>query len=502
MLENLWNDWNEGEIHARDDLQFELKSEFLIHARRNVYKQEFFLFIPESLHIDSQSYSREQFYLDETSLIRYKTPLISFKELVNPKNSQSPLICLQALLDPAATPNPKEITDELKLFAAVFKVFLRRRTKELSKQIKNLSNNNPSNYLYEIPMMCGEIKEVCKLFRHIQIQLAVRNNQEEIKRHFRYVDEFISDQINDYLLSLIQTIRQFSPKELDKIDSELCKIVLREKEYRYHHRLGPKTPEKQPHSKEAILHRRSLLNHFVLEALDLPNYRIAIPEKHAPLLGALAAGIAMFFYLTIFAWRTPNFVIDSFPVILFLVLLYILKDRIKEGLKKIYYQQAYRWMPDYSTRITSPKGYKIGRLNESFNFINAEQLPEELANIRNLAFNEELQALTRQESIIQYKREVILYSHPEHAGRRKELTTVFRFNVRNFLPKAHNPVLSNFALDPSTYEIYEDLLPKVYHINLIIRNTFTQMDSTLKTEIKKFRVVVDKIGIKRVEQIN
>jgi hypothetical protein len=56
-------------------------------------------------------------------------------------------------------------------------------------------------------------------------------------------------------------------------------------------------------------------------------------------------------------------------------------------------------------------------------------------------------------------------------------------------------------LDTYTQEISERLLPKVYHLNLIIRNSYLQEDLSQKTEIKAYRVIVDKNGIKRVEQI-
>ncbi len=67
--------------------------------------------------------------------------------------------------------------------------------------------------------------------------------------------------------------------------------------------------------------------------------------------------------------------------------------------------------------------------------------------------------------------------------------------------KANDAWQPSLFLDPYTREIHEKQLPKVYHLNLIIRNTSVQPDLKIKSEIKKFRVVADKDGIKRVEQI-
>lgn len=503
MLETFWNELNEGEIHVRDNWQFELKSEFFIHAHKNVYKQEFFVFIPDSLHVNEDTYTKLQFYSDETNLIRYKTPYISLKDLVNPRNEQSPLIRLKKLLNEE---NPQlylsEITDELKLFADIFKVGLRDRIKDLLVEMEHEPIKQIGQHSSELAALCSETTDICTMFREIQDYASKEILNDQLKRYFRYTDEFISDQIDDYFLILVQALRHADYKNISELDKQLCQIILREKHYRKKNHLGPKTPEDHPYSNESLLHRRSLLNQFVLDALTLNNLRISLAEKHAPLLGALAAGIAMLFYMVLFAWKVSSFVITSLPVILFIVFLYIIKDRIKEGLKKIYSEQAYRWFPDFSTEITSPKGFKIGKINESFNFIDETRLPEGFEEIRNFDFNEELQALIRQESIIQYKREVILYDQLGiPSSRRRELTTIFRLNIQHFLQKAGNAFQPSLFLDHYTHEIHEQMLPKVYHINIIIRNTVLQPDLSYKSEINKFRVVADKTGIKRVEQI-
>lgn len=504
MYESFLNELNEGEIHARDSSQFELKSEFNIYAQRNVFKQEFFIFIPESLHVNSETYSKDQFYADETSLIRYKTPYLSLKNLVSPLCEDSPLTRLQEMLNKQNMANQlAEAEDELKLFGDIFKVSLRDRVKGLLDQLEHDKMQKTGEYSHQLASLCEESAAVCVLFRQIQSAAHENWQEESLRRYFRYIDEFISDQISDFFIILLQALRQSSFKHISEIDKLLCQAILQERHYRKKNRLGPKTPEDHPFSNESILHRRSLLTQFVLDALTLHNFRVSVAEKHAPLLGALAAGIAMLFYMIFFAWKVSSIVITSFPVILFIVFLYILKDRIKEGLKKIYSEQAYRWFPDYSTEIISPKGFKVGKINESFTFIKEEQLPEGFLQIRNDDFNEELQALIRRESIIQYEREVILYSHPgTPGGRRRELSTIFRLNIHHLLQKASNAYRLSLFLDPYTHDIHEQLLPKVYHLNIIIRNTTMHPHLNQKSEINKFRVVVDKNGIKRVEQIN
>jgi hypothetical protein len=156
-----------------------------------------------------------------------------------------------------------------------------------------------------------------------------------------------------------------------------------------------------------------------------------------------------------------------------------------------------------SSFIESQQGYRVGQLKETFSFIEEKDLPPGFLNIRNKDYHEELPALKRHETIIYYKREVSLFAQSNlEERRRKELTTIFRLNIQRFLLKASNPYLPDLTLDPETLQLVEGILPKVYHLNIIIRNTYIKPYAKEQSEIKKFRVVVDKTGIKRVEQVN
>jgi hypothetical protein len=503
MIEDFWNELSEGEIHSRGNLQFELKSEFLInpHLKRNVYKQEAFLFIPSSLQINPQTYSKQQFYLDETNLIRYKTPPITLSELTDLHYSPSPLNRLQQLFDkPESEFFFKVASDELKLFAAIFRGTLRERVYKLVKRLMQMKSQNREKIWKSITLLCTEISQVCQKFRQLQDVVHTISNQHQLIHHFKYVDEFISITIEEFLILLLKEVRS-SEQPDSYTDKQICQLMIREKLYRKKKHMGPQTIKGDFFATESILYRQGLLNRFVMEALMLNNYRFSLEQKQGHILGAFAAGIAMFVYMGLLVWKSPGFAINSFPFVTLAVFLYILKDRIKEGFKTFYYKQAYRWFPDYSTEIRSPKGLKIGKLKENFTFIEPKQLPPGFLKIRNNYFQEELQALQRHETIIQYKREMVLTPPPLTQIRRRELTVIFRFNIHRFLQKASDAFQPNLRLDSYTQKISERLLPKVYHLNLITRNTYFQDDLPPKVEINTFRVVVDKNGIKRVEHI-
>ena len=84
---------------------------------------------------------------------------------------------------------------------------------------------------------------------------------------------------------------------------------------------------------EEILWHMSQMNKYFYEALSLKNVRIEVKKKHGALIGMIAAGLAMLVYMTLFVLEVNSFGINSVPIVIFAVVFYVLKDRIKEGMK-------------------------------------------------------------------------------------------------------------------------------------------------------------------------
>lgn len=497
ILEDFEGELSEGEIRFRDNLQFELKSEFFIDqtANQNIYRQDFYIFIPASLQINKETYSKDQFYADQTSLIRYKTPSISLQNLIREDNFLSPLIRLEKILEQPGT-DPSVILDELQLFGNIFRTALRTEIRGILNQLKE----NPSSYELEPPIeeLCTHIENIKALFLKQKNKLT--SHPESLIHHFNHIDEFTSDITDYYLTCTLKIIKDFELKQTALAEKRLIQLISSEQKHRQDNHLMPTTSQEDPNSSEAVLYRRSLLNKFLLEALLLEHKRISLEETHLPLFGTLAAGSAMLIYMTLFAWQSTVFVINSLPFILLAVFFYMLKDRVKEMFKKMYFKQAFKWFPDFSTEIKSRKGRIIGQLNENFIFLKEDQVPAEFLQIRNQQFHDELPDLKRHETVIHYKREVTLLKQSSFKRRRHELTIFFWFNIHQFLQKANNAMQPNLFVE--NQEVIGKLLPKVYHINVIMKESYLKGEDVLKTEIKKYRIIIDKFGIKRVEQIN
>lgn len=455
----------EGEILFRDPLQFELKSEFL--PGKSPCVQEFYLFVPAVLQINEQTYSKKQFYKDQTSLIRYKTPVFSLREVG--LRSDCPLRRLEA-----GTVRQMDVDAELKLFANIVRSALRKACVEIVDGKKEP----------QIRAYIQESNRIIRLYKRLQKKYSLQPD---------YAGEFFFSSLSFYSTGLLKLCREESlSKDLEKA---LCQIVLElDEEQKNHISEQSDSPEN-----EYILYRKSLLHKFVVDALLLKIQRRSVHDQYWPVFSSLAAGIAMFIYLIFFIWKGQYFVINSHPFIILSVLLYILKDRIKEGIKSLYKRQFLQYFADFRTFIYDRQGnYILGRLSESFSFLSKKELPREVLNVREQHVKSVLDEIKRPERVLYYKRELKLDTD-------QSLNSLFRFNIHQFLEKAGNPQVSYVNLNPESLELEEKTLPKVYHLNLLLATTYNRKTAKGKIglpgpdELRKFRIIIDKNGIKRVE---
>jgi len=505
-MELFWEDLDTGEVHIRDRWQFALKSEFFPKKGKhpNLYTQEFYLFIPNSLQINSNTYTKKAFYLDQTNLIRYKTPEFSFQQLLEANNSTSPLYQIIALCNLADDPiNRNALSDELKLFANIVRSTLRRDVKTtLSILLHQPSDISYKDFPALVLKLCHEIQQLRERYAFAK-KKCLDNWQDPIfYRQMLYVDEFLSYSISHYLTGLLENVRLIGREDAAQIDKALCDVLLQEKQLSdLLINNGNKTSGNSEEG-ENVLYRYGLLNKFVLDALHLKINRFSLDQRYQHWIAGISAGIAMTIYFSLFLWLGNVFVINSVPFILLTVVCYILKDRIKDWLRNFSYLQASRWFPDYTTVIKSPdENRNVGVIKESFSFIDPPQLSEELKLMRNVEFHSVLETVHRPEDVLFYKRMVEinpLSSSSHHHG----INVIFRFNIHHFLRKAADPSEIHLTMDPQTKKLISIRLPKVYHLNLIIRSTSVGNSQKPEVILKKLKIVIDKNGIKRIEQLS
>ncbi|MEI8365410.1 MAG: hypothetical protein WCF65_03235 [Parachlamydiaceae bacterium] len=507
-MDLFWEDLDSGEVHIRDKWQFSLKSEFLPHsgAKSSRYIQEFYIFIPNSLQIDERTYSKNDFYLDETNLIRYKTPEFSFEQLLNTEDHRSPLTRVLTLCAENDTPETRKfLSDELKLLANVVRSLLRREVKQLISLIA------VPEFASMVMRLRDNIHRLRDSYKRAEASYLENWKDPLYYRQMLYIDEFISDSISYYLTGLLESVRLTGRESYQDVDKLLCDLLLEEKmigdTFVKKNNMGSTGSDSA--EGEGVLYRFGLLNKYVLGALLLFTSRFSsaqqYEQRYQHWIGSLSAAVAMFLYFSLFLWLGNVFVINSAPFLFLMIIVYVLKDRLKEWIRSFSYLRASRWFPDYTTVIQSQnRKNNLGSIEESFSFIQPAQLPQEIKVMRNVEFHRVLEEYQRPENVIFYKRTVTMNPPTVSGARRYGLNIISRFNINRFLLHAADPSESHLALDPETRKLARIRLSKVYHLNLIIVSTTLEnansADGAKKVEYKKLRIIIDKNGIKRIEQ--
>lgn len=466
-----------GDIQLRDNWQFELKSEVfpLKGKKKQCFVQEFYLFIPNALRINPHTYSKSQFYNDQSCFIRHKTPQMEISSAIDLANPISPLYQFELH---RKSGDLIEAEKSLKLFGNIIRSALRVRIASIVSLIHHQQN---------IEQEIGLLKEELHLLNEV-LEAFKKNLSDEARLLIclDYVHQFINNVTSYYLVGCLDVLRHVHRS--DELSDQLLTDLLK----------GYETVDEEMSEQESekVLYRRSLLNKYVLDALLLSINRFSIKQKWGDIIASLAAFIAMFIFLIFFTWQSKYVVVNSAAFILITSTLYIVKDRLKEWLKQ--FALAYRSISDFTTEIKTPdERYTIGKQKDFFSFIKQEQMDKEIASIRNSEFHEVLDQFQRPEHIIYYKNQVELNPMIDDEG----LNLVFRLNIHSFIAKAGNSSRAFMTLDRQTGGILMRPLPKVYHINIVLKNRYFESDQTEKTEIKKFRLVVDGNGIKRVQQV-
>ena len=498
-------------IHDR--VQMETNYTFDLRPRseeeqQREFKVDFYLYLPNSVGVNSSNFDSEDFFRHTTSYLRVRAPLYHHLRTIEPADfrfdSADEYIRNHLSTIKRARLSGKVVQD-VKLFGNFLYTEFKKLRSALSHKRKRLTAKEMdelgANILHRTELLWAYRERYLKPIRDERYLV-----DDEVVRAFTLTDEYLSYRLELVLLKAKEVIPNYDGSAQEWLEKEV--------DYRSAHDMLILSEEtKNSVGFEAYTYRLGLLKKYLGEVLFLKltsNRKDHIYRNYAAAIGAgLAATVAGLAEHQRVQYLTGN---DSGLRLAFLigvaVVAYIFKDRVKDLSKEYLSSRMKEKLPDLSFALShesySPNGKlkvrELGETSEFFRFTKAP--PPDVTYLRTLGQVRTSDPARREHVIHVGRRFQLGLWSKKHRKLFPLLKNVLRLDITPFLSKLDNPTMPiNFVgNDGSTKTVQA---PKVYHINVVMRYEvkFGTAEQKRLVDYERFRLVVNKNGIARLERI-
>ncbi len=489
-------------LEAHDRYQLEFKYNYALAVDKETkYRIATYIFVPHSLDITKETYSRDAFYGDLKNYVRLKTPEFTLRDIL--EEPQSPFSVIDAILAQDNWPQiphvSRRLINSFKFLRAILKTSLRDHLDEARQALKK-GRHNEAVRIVEMMVHCTET--ITKRYRDYAPELQRPGVRQRVQVSYRLTDESISLLVEERMLRAYL----FATAQLDKPeDSPLCRCLEQRiaAEVSYRGAQGYSSIVK-PGDNEEYTFRTSVLKKFTSSVLFLSTSVKREGTTVEQLLYAVAAGLSMIFATVVAFWVQARYGMFSMPLFVALVVAYMFKDRIKELSRILFARFLRNRIYDRRTVIRTLDGeHQLGYLREKMVYLRDEEVPKSVLAARNRQLLTELDNDGQGEQIILYLKQVVLHKgalqklYPD-APEVRAIHDIMRLDMRPFLRKMDDPYQRRIYLDSG--RLHTARLHKVYPINFILVYESSEKDGA--TISLRRRAILDRSGIVRVEKIN
>ncbi|HEY8209022.1 MAG TPA: hypothetical protein VIG99_16135 [Myxococcaceae bacterium] len=496
-------------LDVHDRKQFEMKLEYQPAPKdaSSRYLIETFFFLPASLNIDQDTYPRASFYTDIHNYIRLKTPVMSFPEMLSDANS--PLVKLERRLESGRLEPQSELIHEAKMLSCIFRAALRRFDGSVREYAQRTgtptaeAGRGETGLTSEVNDCHFCVARVLERFRAWTQRLSATAPAltERTRASLRLVDEYMSLSVEQFFRKAVADMERL-PRSAAYIDLRkgLMAKVIEEETYRRENRL--RSVLSPTGDNEEYMQRLGFLKKFCMNILFLMARRRRGAQGLEEVLFAAAAGGAMAFATVVAFLASQRFSQASFNFFLILVVGYMFKDRIKEGLRKILASAARERLYDRTTVVENPvTGQEVGLCREKVDYTNATTVPEEIKKLRQVDDFLTVSQGELSETVLRYQKQMLLHADqlPRVMGQVSGVTDIVRFNVGHLLHDMDDPEYAIEYVDLEDFSVGRVKGVKSYQVDMAFRFTVDDGDER-KVSTQLVRLVMDRNGIKRMVQ--
>lgn len=501
-------------VEVHDRKQFELKLEYQPSGTdpKSEYLVETLLFIPRSLNIDAETWSREQFYADLHNYVRLKTPVLAFDEILT--GSHSPLVQLEQRLPLGLMGPVSEVVYDAKMLACVTRGALRRFSRGMKKECAHLlrgaetdkcaPTDSPQHLMALARKSIHAAQEILRRYRSTCAQLAEKYELgDNAPAALRLVDEYLSLTVEQFFRRIVVQMEEM-PRSGVYVDlrRELMDVVIADESYRRAKKL-PSVLTSEGDNEE-YSHRVGFLKKFCMNILFLKVQRSSKRKAWEEILFAIAAGGSMAFALGVGLFAQSRYPQASFNFFMLAVVGYMFKDRMKEALRRLLASYMGKLLYERTTVIVDPVTQDdVGVCREKIDYGDAVQVPPEIARLRT---QDDLITVAQSElteMVIRYRKRIALDSEmlPRIAdGLISGVTDIIRLNIDRLLHDMDDPEYALDYVDLEDFSVGKLQMAKSYRVDVAFR--FAVDDGRhQRTTVRLVRFVLDRNGIKRMTDL-
>ena len=501
-------------VEVHDRKQFELKLEYQPSGTdpKSEYLVETILFIPRSLNIDAETWSREQFYADLHNYVRLKTPVLAFDEILT--GSHSPLVQLEQRLPLGLMGPVSEVVYDAKMLACVTRGALRRFSRGMKKECAHLlrgaetekcaPTDSPQHLMVLARRSISAAQEILRRYRSTCAQLGQKYDLgEKAPAALRLVDEYLSLTVEQFFRRIVVQMEEMPRSGVYvELRRELMDVVIADESYRRAKKL-PSVLTSEGDNEE-YSHRVGFLKKFCMNILFLRVQRSSKRKAWEEVLFAVAAGGSMAFALGVGLFAQSRYPQASFNFFMLAVVGYMFKDRMKEGLRRLLSSYMGKLLYERTTVIVDPVTQDdVGVCREKIDYGDSVQVPPEIARLRT---QDDLITVAQSElteMVIRYRKRIALDSEmlPRIAdGLISGVTDIIRLNIDRLLHDMDDPEYALDYVDLEDFSIGKLQMAKSYRVDVAFR--FAVDDGRhQRTTVRLVRLVLDRNGIKRMTDL-
>jgi len=482
-------------IKIHDKFQFEVKMSYELNPddKKTTYDVESYFFIPNSLGINRDTYSKTDFFSDMQVYIRFKTPSYLLDDLANQENGiyASLRSAMQSMVATRTEDSCRDYENQLKLFCCILKATLRDHIDCL------YARKTPQDEAILVSKFITGVRRATANFRRLREFVSVPNLSEKLFSTYLFADEYMSLLVEQFSFKAIHIIGGRHNGQAVNYLVDLKRLIEEEMAYRTENKYPSIVQAKE--NNEIFLYRSSVLKKYMGSILFLSVQRQSEVKLLEHFLYAIAAGISMVVATAIAFYSQAQLGNLTFPFFVALVVSYMFKDRIKVVFQQFFSNQIRKYFYDQKERIFYNPKHTIGVCKESVDFCDSKNVPTNIQKIRNCDHMTEIENGWVGQNIIRYRRSIELYSPTIRDTFRnfsvRTVNDILRFNVSKFLAKMDDPKRMLYCL--TNDEVTKVSAERAYHVNLVMKFSVKKR----KTFYKRFRIILNREGINRLEEI-